>query len=80
MDNADLRALINNIEKVIVGKTETIKLLIVGLLTNGHILIEDVPGLGKKILVWLRPHSLHLDSYCRYRFRLDPEPLEPDRF
>jgi len=45
-----LNLLIKNIEKVIVGKTETIKLLVVGLLTNGHILIEDVPGTGKTML------------------------------
>lgn len=42
--------LIENIEKVIVGKREVVKLLIVGLLTNGHILIEDVPGTGKTML------------------------------
>jgi len=50
-DHVDkLNLLIKNVEKVIVGKTETIKLLIVGLLTNGHILIEDVPGTGKTML------------------------------
>lgn len=43
MDNSNLQSLIENIEKVIVGKKDTIKLLLVGLLTNGHILIEDVP-------------------------------------
>ncbi len=52
MDNIAkrIRVLIENIEKVIVGKEETIKFLIVGLLTNGHILIEDVPGVGKTML------------------------------
>ncbi len=42
--------LIDNIERVIVGKRENIKYLIVGLLTNGHILMEDVPGVGKTML------------------------------
>ncbi|MCF7887391.1 MAG: MoxR family ATPase [Candidatus Omnitrophica bacterium] len=42
--------LIGNIEKVIVGKIDNIKYLIVGLLTNGHILVEDVPGVGKTML------------------------------
>ena len=45
-----VNALIDNIEKVIVGKRDSVKLLIVGLLTNGHILIEDVPGTGKTTL------------------------------
>ncbi|WP_457745963.1 AAA family ATPase [Sulfurimonas sp.] len=42
--------LIKNIQGVIVGKDEPIKLLIVSLLAKGHILIEDTPGLGKTIL------------------------------
>jgi len=42
--------LIQNIQSVIVGKEEPIKLLIVSLLAKGHILIEDTPGLGKTIL------------------------------
>ncbi len=45
-----LNDLIGNIEKVIVGKRENIKCLITGLLTNGHILMEDVPGVGKTML------------------------------
>jgi len=39
MRTAEIKALTANIQKVIVGKEETIKLLLVGLLTNGHILI-----------------------------------------
>ncbi|MFH1768231.1 MAG: AAA family ATPase, partial [Candidatus Omnitrophota bacterium] len=45
-----LAVLTENISKVIVGKNEAIRSLIVGLLTNGHILIEDVPGTGKTML------------------------------
>ncbi len=40
----------DNITKVIVGKRETIELLLVAVLCEGHILIEDVPGLGKTML------------------------------
>jgi len=47
MYNAEVKALIDNVEKVIVGKTEVVKLLVAGILTNGHILIDDVPGVGK---------------------------------
>ena len=42
--------LIKNIQSVIVGKDEPIKLIVVSLLAKGHILIEDTPGLGKTIL------------------------------
>ncbi len=39
-----------NIASVIVGKDETTELLMVALLCEGHVLIEDVPGLGKTML------------------------------
>ena len=42
--------LIDNIGKVIVGKRETIELVLVALLCEGHVLIEDVPGTGKTML------------------------------
>ena len=46
----NIEKLIENIQSVIVGKDESIKLLIVSLLAKGHLLIEDTPGLGKTIL------------------------------
>jgi MoxR-like ATPase len=39
-----------NVEKVIIGKRETIELLMVALLCEGHVLLEDVPGVGKTML------------------------------
>ncbi|HEY4690629.1 MAG TPA: MoxR family ATPase [Anaerolineae bacterium] len=42
--------LIDNIEKVIVGKHDTVALATIGLLCQGHLLIEDVPGVGKTML------------------------------
>jgi MoxR-like ATPase len=51
---ADVRALAQQlserIEQVIVGKGATVKLLLVALLTGGHVLLEDVPGVGKTTL------------------------------
>jgi len=41
---------INNVEQVIIGKREAIELLLVALLCEGHVLIEDVPGVGKTML------------------------------
>jgi len=42
--------LIDNIEKVIIGKHDTVTLAAIGLLCQGHLLIEDVPGVGKTML------------------------------
>ncbi|HLF25807.1 MAG TPA: MoxR family ATPase [Anaerolineae bacterium] len=42
--------LVDNIEKVIIGKHDTVVLTAVGLLCQGHLLIEDVPGVGKTML------------------------------
>ena len=41
---------IENVERVIVGKREAIELVIVALLCEGHVLLEDVPGSGKTML------------------------------
>ena len=42
--------LLENIEKVIIGKRSTIELLFVAILCEGHVLLEDVPGVGKTML------------------------------
>ena len=47
---ANIEKLLANIEKVIVGKEETVKLCLAALISKGHVLIEDVPGLGKTML------------------------------
>jgi MoxR-like ATPase len=44
------RIIIDNVERVIVGKRGAIELLLVALLSDGHVLIEDVPGVGKTML------------------------------
>lgn len=49
--NDKIRALVDNVEKVIVGKRETIELIVSAMLAGGHVLIEDVPGVGKTQLV-----------------------------
>ncbi len=49
--NPKLNALIDNIEKVIVGKRSAIELIVAAMLAGGHVLIEDVPGVGKTQLV-----------------------------
>ncbi len=49
--NEKIVSLINNIEKVIVGKRDVIIRVITAMLSGGHVLIEDVPGVGKTQLV-----------------------------
>lgn len=46
-----IAVLINSIERVIVGKRQSIELVLTAMLTGGHVLIEDVPGVGKTQLV-----------------------------
>lgn len=41
------RAVMNEVEKVIIGKPEAVKMLTLALISGGHVLIEDVPGVGK---------------------------------
>lgn len=53
--HSKIEELLTNMEKVIVGKRDTIELTIVALLAGGHVLLEDVPGVGKTMLV--RAHS-----------------------
>ena len=48
--NAILKRMIENIEKVMVGKREPIELMCIALICDGHVLIEDVPGTGKTTL------------------------------
>ena|SRR5256886_1417143 len=47
-----------NVERVLVGKRATIELAIVALLCEGHLLIEDVPGIGKTTLARSMAHSI----------------------
>jgi MoxR-like ATPase len=75
MQNEDLKKIIDNVEKVIIGKRESIKLLLVGLLTNGHILIEDIPGMGKTMLALALAKSMSGD-FKRIQFTPDLLPTD----
>jgi MoxR-like ATPase len=66
---------INNIEKVIVGKRSTVELALVSLLCQGHLLIEDVPGVGKTMLA----RSLARSLGCTFsRIQFTPDMLPSD--
>jgi MoxR-like ATPase len=61
------RRLRENIQKVIVGKDEVINLTLVAVLCEGHVLIEDVPGIGKTTLARALAASLGC-SFRRIQF------------
>jgi len=65
----------NELQKVIIGMDDTIDLLIVGLLTNGHVLIEGVPGIAKTLLVKLLANILDTE-YKRIQFTPDLMPSD----
>jgi MoxR-like ATPase len=67
--------LLQNIQSVIIGKDESIKLLVVSLLAKGHLLIEDTPGLGKTILA--RALSQSISGRLR-RVQCTPDLLPSD--
>ncbi len=66
---------IENLEKVIVGKRQSIELIVIGLLCQGHVLIEDVPGVGKTMLARSLARSLDC-SFNRIQFTPDMLPSD----
>lgn len=80
MENKDLELndankIAENIKKVIIGKNSAIELAVVALVCQGHILIEDVPGVGKTMLA----RSLAKSTGCSYsRIQFTPDLLPSD--
>jgi MoxR-like ATPase len=68
-------SIVHNLEKVIVGKYQSVELVVIGLLCQGHILIEDVPGVGKTMLA----RSLAKSLDCTFnRIQFTPDMLPSD--
>jgi MoxR-like ATPase len=69
------QAIVANVEKVIMGKREAVELSVIGLLCQGHLLIEDVPGVGKTMLA----RSMARSIGCVFRrIQFTPDMLPSD--
>ena len=76
---ADIQAtankIVENVERVMVGKRQAVQLTVLGLLCQGHILIEDVPGVGKTVLA----KSIAKSVGCKFqRIQFTPDMLPSD--
>src|SRR4030043_1236459 len=75
LDFSLCKKIIENISYVIVGKKQSIELLMVALLSDGHVLIEDVPGLGKTLVAKSLAKSIG-GSFRRVQFTPDLLPSD----
>src|SRR5690606_25664158 len=75
MHQEKIQAVINEVKKVVVGQDKMVNRLLIGLFTNGHILLEGVPGLAKTLTVNTLAQVLHLD-FKRIQFTPDLLPSD----
>src|SRR5690554_388175 len=75
MHQEKIQAVINEVKKVVVGQERMVNRLLIGLFTNGHILLEGVPGLAKTLTVNTLAQVLHLD-FKRIQFTPDLLPSD----
>ncbi len=72
---AAVQRVINNVEKVIVGKAESVAFSLIAVICNGHVLVEDVPGVGKTVLTKAIARSIGC-SFKRIQFTPDLLPSD----
>src|SRR5207248_1045628 len=73
--SAFLRPLFNELGKVIVGQTYLVERLVIGLLANGHVLLEGVPGLAKTLAVKSLAGCISV-KFSRLQFTPDMLPAD----
>src|SRR5215510_460422 len=75
-DVADkIAALERNVTKVVLGKADAVRLVLTGLVGEGHVLLEDVPGVGKTVLAKAIARSIACD-FRRVQFTPDLLPSD----
>ncbi|MEO1771691.1 MULTISPECIES: AAA family ATPase [Enterococcus] len=70
-----IKTLIDEIEKVVLGKRKVIQLTVTALLAGGHVLFEDIPGVGKTMIVKSLAKAIHSD-FSRVQFTPDLLPSD----
>lgn len=78
-DKAKITSIIDNIETVIVGKRSVVELVMLALIAEGHVLIEDIPGVGKTSLISALAKSINC-GYKRIQFTPDVMPSDVSGF
>ncbi|MCK5179948.1 MAG: AAA family ATPase, partial [Candidatus Omnitrophica bacterium] len=73
--NSQMQSIIANLSKVIQGKEDKIELLVLALVAGGHILIEDIPGVGKTTLARSLAKSID-GKFSRIQFTPDLLPTD----
>src|SRR3954449_12832093 len=72
---ARAHAVVEEVEKAVVGKREALELLLLGLLADGHVLIEDYPGLAKTLMARSFARTMSMD-FSRIQFTPDLMPSD----
>ncbi len=74
-DSGELQQLIQHMQQVIVGKHRVLELLVTALLAEGHVLLEDVPGIGKTLIGKTLAHCIN-GTFKRIQFTPDLLPSD----
>jgi MoxR-like ATPase len=72
---AKAAAILDELEKAVVGRRRTLQLVLIGILAGGHVLLEDLPGLGKTLIARSFATALGLD-FARIQFTPDLLPSD----
>jgi MoxR-like ATPase len=70
-----MAAIVDNVEKIIIGKRQAVELVVLALISGGHVLIEDVPGVGKTSLISALARSISC-GFKRIQFTPDIMPSD----
>ncbi len=74
-----ISAIVDNIEKVIIGKRSVVELVVLSMISGGHVLLEDVPGVGKTSIVSSIAKTVSC-SFKRIQFTPDTMPSDVTGF